>query len=126
MTNKVLFAIVALALSLALSSPEPARAPNPSDQEALQIATDAYVYAYPLVLMDVFMRQGTNYTEPTGIVTQAPYNQFSHARAFPPADFKAVVRPNVDTLYSSAILTLVLSQSCCRYRRQTATSCSLC
>jgi hypothetical protein len=56
--------------------------------------------------MDVFMRQGTNYAEPTGIVTQAPYNQFSHARAFPPADFKAVVRPNVDTLYSSANLDL--------------------
>jgi hypothetical protein len=42
----------------------------------------------------------------TGIVTQAPYNQFSHARAFPPADFKAVVRANVDTLYSSANLDL--------------------
>jgi hypothetical protein len=80
--------------------------PNPSDQEAREIVTDAYVYAYPLVLMDVFMRQGTNYPEPTGIVTQAPYNQFSHARAFSPADFKAVVRPNVDTLYSSANLDL--------------------
>src|ERR1700722_9595473 len=44
--------------------------------------------------------------EPTGIVTQAPYNQFSHARAFPPADYKTVVRPNVDTLYSSANLDL--------------------
>ena len=54
------------------------------------------------------MRQGANYEEPTGIVTQAPYNQFSHARAFPPADFKAVVRPNVDTLYSSANLDLGL------------------
>src|SRR5258705_13962888 len=77
-----------------------------SEQEAYEIAKEAYVYAYPLLLMDAFMRQGTNYAEPTGIVTQAPYNQFSHARAFPPADFKPVVRPNVDTLYSSANLDL--------------------
>ena len=82
------------------------QAQNATDQEAYEIARDAYVYAYPLVLMDAFMRQGTNYTEPTGIVTQAPYNQFSHAKAFPPSDFKAVVRPNVDTLYSSANLDL--------------------
>jgi hypothetical protein len=106
MTNRALFAIVALAFTQALSSTGPARAQNPSDQEAHEIVTDAYVYAYPLLLMDVFMRQGTNYAEPTGIVTQAPYNEFSHARAFPPADFKAVVRPNVDTLYSSANLDL--------------------
>ena len=83
-----------------------AQSPGISEQEAYEIAKEAYVYAYPLLLMDVFMRQGTNYAEPTGIVTQAPYNQFSHARAFPPADFKAVVRPNVDTLYSSANLDL--------------------
>jgi hypothetical protein len=98
-------AIAALALTQPLLSSGPARA-QVSEQEARAIATDAYVYAYPLLLMDVFMRQGTNYAEPTGIVTQAPYNQFSHARAFPPADFKAVVRPNVDTLYSSANLDL--------------------
>jgi hypothetical protein len=81
-------------------------AQNVSEQEAYEIAKDAYVYAYPLVLMDLTIRQGTNYSAPTGIVTQAPFNQFSHAKAFPPADFKAVVRPNVDTLYSTADLDL--------------------
>jgi hypothetical protein len=30
-------------------------------------------------------RPGSNYAEPTGLVTPAPYNQFSHAKAFPPA-----------------------------------------
>ena len=77
-----------------------------TEEEAHAIARDAYVYAYPLVLMDVFTRQGTNFAQPTGVVTQAPFNQFSHAETFPPADFKAVVRANVDTLYSSANLDL--------------------
>jgi len=101
--------VVALAFATAaLPSMRTASAQSPgiSDQDAYEIAKEAYVYAYPLLLMDVFMRQGTNYAEPTGIVTQAPYNQFSHARAFPSADFKAVVRANVDTLYSSANLDL--------------------
>jgi hypothetical protein len=38
-------------------------AQNVSDREAYEIARDAYVYAYPAMLMDVFMRQGTNYAE---------------------------------------------------------------
>ncbi|WP_063800263.1 DUF1254 domain-containing protein [Bradyrhizobium lablabi] len=95
-----------IALALALTPITSASSQNVSEQEAYDIAKDAYVYAYPLLLMDVFTRQGANYAAPTGIVTQGPYNQFSHARAFPPADFKAVVRANVDTLYSSAHLDL--------------------
>ena len=79
---------------------------SPSEQEAYEIAKDAYVYAYPLVLTYLTAVQTTNYSEPTGIPTQAPVNQFSHAREFTPVDFKAVVRPNVDTLYSPAVLDL--------------------
>jgi hypothetical protein len=104
--TRIVRAIPTLACCLVLSSAVPASAQNVSQQEAYEIAKDAYVYAYPLMLTDAFVRQGTNYAEPTRIVTQAPYNQFSHARAFPPADFRAVVRPNVDTLYSSAQLDL--------------------
>jgi len=77
-----------------------------TEQQAYEIAKDAYVYAYPLVLEYVTKIQGTNYAEPTGIPAQSPFNQFGHARAFPPADFKAVVRPNADTLYSVANLDL--------------------
>jgi hypothetical protein len=77
-----------------------------SDQQAYEIAKDAYVYAYPLMVQYATIRQAGNYAEPTGIVAQAPVNQFSHAREFPPADFKAVVRPNADTLYSVANLDL--------------------
>jgi hypothetical protein len=35
-----------------------------------------------------------------------PANEFHHLRGFPPADMKVVVRPNFDTLYSSAWLDL--------------------
>jgi hypothetical protein len=77
-----------------------------TSQEAYEIARDAYVYAYPLVLQDATMRHLTNFSEPTGIVGQGPFNRFSHAKAFPPADFRAVVRANVDTLYSIAWLDL--------------------
>ena len=104
MTGRVLAVLASVVLVLSLTAP--ASAQRISEQEAYEIAREAYIYAYPLVLMHVSFQQFTNYAEPTGIVTQAPYNQFSHAKAFPPADFKTVVRPNVDTLYSSANLDL--------------------
>lgn len=83
-----------------------ASAQSVSDQEVNEIAKDAYVYAYPMMLEYMTMRQSQNYAEPTGIVTQSPFNQFTHAREFTPVDLNAVVRPNQDTLYSSAGLDL--------------------
>ena len=74
--------------------------------EAARIVRDAYVYAYPMVLMTYTSRQATNYAKPTGIVTQSPYNQFTHARELTPVDLKIVVRPNVDTLYTTVNLDL--------------------
>ncbi|WP_203230619.1 DUF1254 domain-containing protein [Agromyces humi] len=35
-----------------------------------------------------------------------PANEFHHLRTFPPADYRAVVRPNFDTLYANAWLDL--------------------
>ena len=94
------------ALILALTFSWQASCAELSQDEAYKIAKDAYVYAYPFMIEYVTVRQAGNYSEPTGIVAQAPVNQFSHAREFPPADFKAVVRPNADTLYSVANLDL--------------------
>lgn len=74
-------------------------------REAEQIAVEAYHYLYPLVIMDVSRRQMTN-IEPGKMIGRGPMNTFSHMRAFPPADFREVVRPNFDTLYSSAWLDL--------------------
>jgi hypothetical protein len=71
-----------------------------SSEEAMRIAADAYIYGYPLVLMDVTRTVVTA----TGSLTpgKAPMNQFLHFRQFPDASFTDVVSPNVDTLYSTA------------------------
>jgi len=75
------------------------------EQEAQAIAVEAYIYLYPLVMMDATRRQMTN-VEAGQQVGFGPMNTFSHIRTFPPAEFKAVPWPNFDTLYSSAWLDL--------------------
>ena len=75
-----------------------------TQQEAQDIATDAYVYFYSLVTMDVTRRQLTNM--PSGQGFGGPMNMFQNIPAYPTADDKAVVRPNFDTLYSTAYLDL--------------------
>ena len=55
--------------------------------------------------MDVTRRVMTN-VPPGKIPGMGAMGVFHHMRAFPDANFKAVVRPNFDTLYSSAWLDL--------------------
>jgi hypothetical protein len=76
-----------------------------TEQEAQDIAVEAYVYFYPLVTMDVTRRQFTNH-EPGKIPGRGPMNMFNNVPTYPPADDRGVVRPNFDTLYSSAFLDL--------------------
>jgi len=78
-----------------------ARAPihNLSREDAHEIAMEAYIYAYPLVLMEISRRVFTNVAQPDAN-GRAPMNRFGHMQAFPDASFTDVVRPNADTLYS--------------------------
>jgi hypothetical protein len=78
---------------------------QPTTQEAYEIGVEAYVYFYPLVTMDVTRRVGTN-IEGGKLPGLGPMNMFHHFRAYPTADFKSVVRPNFDTLYSISFLDL--------------------
>jgi hypothetical protein len=94
----------ALALAFAATPCGAGEAAMPSEQEAYEIARDAYVYFYPLVLMDVTRAVVTN-ADP-GRPYARPMNGFAHLRAFPPPSFRAVVRPNFDTLYSAVWLDL--------------------
>jgi len=73
--------------------------------ETQAIAQEAYVFLYPLILMDITRKQMIN-ADPKISPTGGPANVFTHVRAFPPADLRVVVRPNFDTLYSSAWLDL--------------------
>jgi hypothetical protein len=76
----------------------PVRAQSLSAQEAQEIAREAYIYAYPMVLMEITRRVGTNVAEAVGL--RGPMNQIANGRAFPDPSFTDVVRPNADTLYS--------------------------
>lgn len=58
----------------------------------------AYIYAFPLVLMDATRASATNTEE--AVPGKAPVNQFMHGAALANAKFKNVVSPNVDTVYS--------------------------
>jgi hypothetical protein len=70
----------------------------PSDQSG-EAAINAYIYAYPLILMEITRRVSTNVAD-TRQFARAPMNQFANVPAFPDATYTDVVRPNVDTLYS--------------------------
>src|SRR6185295_15017769 len=85
--------------------PSPASAEPITPQEAHDIAVEAYIYFYPLVSMDVTRRQMTNADSGANPMF-GPMNAFLNMRAYPTADMKAVVRPNCDTLCSSAWLDL--------------------
>lgn len=74
------------------------------EKAALAAGAEAVVYGLPLVIMDLTKQKSTNVPRPESF--SAPVNQFVHARAFPDASFKDVVRANVDTLYSIAWLDL--------------------
>jgi hypothetical protein len=69
-------------------------------QEAQQIAYDATVYGFPLVIMDLTRQVFTAVPAPNAY--GSPVNQFGNKKTFPDATFTNVVNPNADTLYSSA------------------------
>src|ERR1700750_3295975 len=63
-------------------------------------ATDAYIYGYPLVTMEMTRRVMTNAAAPEG--SRGPMGQFVRARQYPSASFRDVTAPNADTLYTTA------------------------
>src|SRR5579883_1304839 len=85
----------------------PARADAPAkplaEEDALRLGVEAYVYGFPLVLMDATRRVQTT---PAKAGDGKGPNRFMHSRKFPDHTFTAVVSPNADTLYSNAWLDL--------------------
>jgi len=104
------YTMLATSLGVGLSSmsavPERSDAQPPiTAQEAQDIGVQAYLYFYPLVSMDITRRVAINVESGT-MPGMGPANMFNSFAAFPTAEFKTVVRPNFDTLYSSAFLDM--------------------
>lgn len=68
--------------------------------EDFWLATDAYVFGYPLVTMEMTRRIMTNVARPEG--TRGPMGQIIKLREYPNASFRDVTAPNADTLYTTA------------------------
>ena len=64
------------------------------------LATDAYIYGYPLVTMEMTRRVITNVVAPVG--TRGPMGQIIKLRQYPDASFRDITAPNADTLYTTA------------------------
>lgn len=68
---------------------------NISYKRAKEVATSAYIFAYPLVLMDLTQQEA---------MRKKPVNAFDHLRTFPNDHSRLGVNPHTDTLYSRAWL----------------------
>ena len=64
------------------------------------LATDAYIFGYPLVTMEMTRRVLTNVASPVG--TKAPMGQIIKLREYPNSSFRDVTAPNADTLYTTS------------------------
>ena len=66
--------------------------------EQLILGAEAYIFGYPLVIMDV--------TRANAALALGPENSLRRVRQFPDAQFKDVVRPSVDTLYTTGFIDM--------------------
>ncbi len=97
--------VLALAVMIAALPVMAQQTTKVTEEEAHAIGVQAYLYFYSIVTMDVTRKQLTN-VEPGKGSIGGPMNMFNNIPAFPTADMRVVVRPNFDTLYSSAWLDL--------------------
>src|ERR1700733_15963291 len=65
-------------------------------------ASDVYIYGLAPVLANITEQIDTNVSSPNNATGQAPINQFANAQTYPTPTSSIIVRPNADTLYSTA------------------------
>src|SRR5262245_9250856 len=70
--------------------------------EDFWLATDAYIYGYPLVTVEMTRRVATNVAKLEA--TRGPMGQLIRQREYPNASYRDVTAPNADTLYTTAFL----------------------
>ena len=91
-------AVASVTLILGLSFTSCKSGSDVTVDQAVSIATDAYIYGYPLVTMDMTRKRLTNVAVPGE--ADAPMGQMIRLRTYPPVDNHAVTAPNADTLYT--------------------------
>lgn len=87
-----------------LTPPAQAVMPAPGPLATSLVAAEGYAYGFPLVLMAETLAASTGPTRTCG--QEGNVNEFMHLFSTPGPEFRTVVRPNVDTLYSNAFLDL--------------------
>lgn len=94
-------AVIGLAASLCLlvSQHGAMAATRSSPQSTMRLATEATLYALPIVIMDIARTETLAYPG-------AEPDRFFNRPVLANANSRTVVRPNVDTLYSTAWLDL--------------------
>ncbi len=97
--------IVVLALGMFSGCKNTTSEAEPDATKQWEVLEEAYCYTFPLVMMEYSKIVATNAEEPDG-KGHAPVNQLIHAQNLANAQFKAVVTPNVDTVYTQAWLDL--------------------
>ena len=109
--KKLMFAIIVFSIfsqscNSAANEPSSATSGNSLPADSVKaIAKNAYVYGIALALIDITRNRLTNVEAPIPGLA-APINQFAISDVFPDAKFRAVVRPNADTYYTSGVLDL--------------------
>jgi len=73
-------------------------------KDKIMLGAEAYLYGYPLVMMETTRVYSGQFI--------GPENQLRLVRQFPDANFKDVVRPNVDTLYTTAFIRMKTGPGC--------------
>ena len=103
--KKTLSIILCLALVFAIAGCSSSTEPKAiALEEAKELLADAYIFTLPLMMTDATYVKATNTVKTTD--KQAPENQFIHTKNLATANFKDVVTPNVDTVYSQIFLQL--------------------
>lgn len=81
---------------MAIVSMEPTTPEEVPAAKAQEIAMDAYIYGYPLIMAETARRVGTNVRGPEG--TRAPMGQIARMRVYPSITNRDIITPNPDTL----------------------------
>ena len=89
-----------------------------------EIVREAYIYAYPLITMDMVRLQETNVAVPDE--AHAPMGQMIKMRTYPAVDNRAAAAPNAETLYTMVWLDLSKEPNFAVFKPASGTVCRIC